>query len=225
MMATDHRPRRHRAPTAARVRLALLGVLPLALASVLAAPAASTARLPGLGIVDARTPQVRVRVDAVPASGLVPYLRLSDPDAHRVECCLRVLPDAQGGRQADAPSDTLAGSLLRYDTGTAGADAAPVPTRPAQRLSAAEDSPFIGLVLPPAAGARVLARSAHELRLQWFDTLRARPVRALVQHCLSREGLHIWWQRTAPTPSRRVHHYLPLGQEVEADCPRGWLQR
>lgn len=187
----------------------------LSLLSLCGSPATATVAAvaaAGLGLVDAREPQALVVVDAVPASGLLPFLRLSDPGARTVECCLRVQKDTQ-------PS-----SILRLRV-SGPIEAQPSTTEqaghPAQVVGAVEEGPFIGLVLPPGAGARVLWRRANALQLEWTAPGTPRPLRVRVQHCLSSEGLHLWWQRPG---GPRVHLYVPLGMAVEADCRKAGLK-
>lgn len=182
-------------------------------AACLGAPGISAA---AVGLVDARQPDapaVVVGLQAPPQPQLLPFLRLSDPQARAVECCLRVQPQ---------PAD---GGFLRYGEGRDRQATQPLPGLAAQRLGS-QAVPFVGLVLPPSVGVQVLRRSARQVDLGWTDPVSGRAVRWQVRHCLSTEGLHLWWAEPGATgrAGARHHDYLPLGMEVEPDCPAAWLK-
>lgn len=177
--------------------------------------AAAAAGVPGLGIVDARHAAAQVVVAPPPTPALLPFVRLSDPNARRVECCVRVQPGQ------------IPATITRAGAGGDADALPPLQAQPARVLPASEAGPFVGLVLPPSSGARVLARTAHALTLQWFVAGGEHAQRARVRHCLSSEGLHVWWRPLSSArakPASWEHVYLPLGMDVEADCPRAWLQ-
>lgn len=192
-----------------RVRAALLAALLSGAAMACAAPI-------GWGLVDARQPDQPARVvgpDAPAQAQLMPFVRLTDPESSRIECCLQVQPQA------------TASPVLRYRVGPDR-----LATQPAHGLSAqllaAEPSGFVGLVLPPRSGARVLRRSPQQLLLSWSDASSGgRTVQWQVQHCLSSEGLHLWWTDPRAPRAPHQHLYLPLDMAVEADCPAAWLKR
>lgn len=178
--------------------------------------AAAAAAPTDWGLVDARQPgqpALVVGIDAPAEARLMPFVRLTDPDSRRVECCLRVQPRA------------VASPVQRYTGGRDRLATQPAQGLPAQ-LVAAEPGGFVGLVLPPGSGAQVLRRGPQQVLLSWSDAAAGgRSVQWQVRHCLSSEGLHLWWTDPRAPAAPRQHHYLPLGMAVEADCPAAWLRR
>ena len=188
--------------------LARLGTaLALALASW-----AATAKTPWLGLADLDRSRASYvyPLDATPAAtpARLHYIPLEPSTAARIACCLRP------GRSvaARAEEDALVPVELLADT----------EDRPLARRALARPPRNIGVPMLALAVAgpapRVEAVSAHRLRLTWPG----QPGAWLVGHCASAEGMHL---RVLPedgsAPPRAF--YLPLGMEVEADCPADML--
>ena len=185
----------------------LAAVLALVLATL---PAAADAPAPWFGLADLRQPAAaRVypldgRAAATPAR--LQYLPLAPPADARIACCLRP------ARRATPAADTApAVERLPAD------DSRPLDSRALARPPRSTGGPMIALALAGPA-PKVEALSAHRLRLSWPG--RVTPWR--VDHCTSGEGLHLRVQpEDGSAPVRAL--YLPLGMDVEADCPAHML--
>lgn len=181
--------------------------LALALATL---PAAAHTPAPWFGLADLRqTGAARVhaldgRAAATPAR--LHYLPLAPPADARIGCCL------QPSRAAAAAADTLPPVELVAD-----GQARPLEGRALARPPRSSGGPLIALALAGPA-PKVQAVSAHRLRLTW-------PGRAgawRVEHCASTEGMHLRVQPEDGSAPPRAF-YLPLGMDVEADCPAHML--
>ncbi len=175
-----------------------------------AAPAPPSARV---GIVDARMPDAaRVALpgmgpsaEAVPGNAAPPhelrFLRLSPPAGQATECCIR----------PQAPVDPQETSLLRYQ----GADAEPAAEREARFTHLPGDG-FVGLAVQ--GKPTVKRASSHRLLLRWPDSRQ----QVRVDHCLAAEGLHVKIAESTGAGRWKpaAHYYLPLGADVQPDCPR-----
>ncbi len=175
-----------------------------------AAPAPPSARV---GIVDARMPDAaRVALpgmgsptEAASGNAAPPhelrFLRLSPPQGKTTECCIR----------PQAPVDPQDASLLRYQ----GADAEPAAGRGARFTHAPGDG-FVGLAMQ---GKPTIKRtSSHRILLRWPDSMQ----QVRVDHCLAAEGLHVRIAESTGAGRWKpaAHYYLPLGADVQPDCPR-----
>ncbi|MFT3720554.1 hypothetical protein [Pseudorhodoferax sp.] len=182
-----------------RARHAAAACLALLCAGALAAPAAAgpAARV---GLLDARQPgaaHLAWNAAEAPAGARLRYLPLSPPGACKPLCCV----------QAVEPTDTQIQRVgAREDRPLRGWTA---------RLSARAAPPLVGLVFTRTP--RVDYVNAQRVLLRWPGD--SRPVR--VDHCLSQEGLHVRLAERGPSGRWReaAHYYLPLGMEVEANCP------
>ena len=165
-------------------------------AGMAAAPAAAGSD-PVVGIVDMKRPKAgRLHLPAsAPRTTQLHFLRLSEPAAGAIECCLRV--------RAGAPNTGVSLTVEGRE----------VTLRSARvRLSRPVEEGFIGLAL---GGVNPRARrvSAHEVELAWPGTQQ----RVKVFHCLTGEALQVWAVDAAS--EREVGRYsVPLGMDVEADC-------
>ena len=163
-----------------------------------------------LGLVDLRQPGAG-RVYALNGLAKTPatlhYVPLAPPAAARVACCLR-----PGRASAKAEEDTLPPVEL-----VTGGEDRPLDGRALARPPRSTGGPMIALALAGPV-PKVEAVSAQRLRLTW-------PGRAgawRVEHCASTEGMHLRLQPEDGSAPPRAF-YLPLGMEVEADCPADML--
>ncbi len=155
-----------------------------------------------IGLLDARQPRAATVVPDDPAFAAGPYhyLRLAPEMGQTTQCCVT------GGGPATS-------AILRYPDEKS-ADTVAAAARAALFTPSVPEG-FIGLQLAPGAGLRVL--DPRRLLVWWPD----RPALTRVDHCLSREGLHVQWREQAADGrwKRPQHYYLPLEMEVEPDCP------
>jgi hypothetical protein len=79
-------------------------------------------------------------------------------------------------------------------------------------------APMIALALAGPV-PKVTAVSAHRLRLTWPGKAGA----WRVEHCASSEGMHLRLQPEDGSAPPRAF-YLPLGMDVEANCPADMLR-
>ena len=185
----------------------LIARLGTALALALASWPA-TAATPWLGLADldpsstSRVYPLNANPAATPAR--LHYVPLAPPAAARLACCLRP------GRAVAATEeeDALAPFELRAD-----AEDRPLIRRALARPPRRIGVPMLALAVPGRA-PKVQAVSAHRLRLTWAGQAGA----WLVGHCASAEGMHLRVQPEDGSAPPRAF-YLPLGMEVEADCP------
>ena len=176
------------------------------------ASCAAMAEMPWLGLADLN-PASRSRVyplQAKPAAtpARLHYVPLAPPTAARIACCLRP------GRAAAATEedDALAPVELRSD-----AEDRPLVRRALARPPRSIGVPMLALAVAGPA-PKVQAVSAQRLRLTWPGRTGA----WLVGHCASAEGMHLRVQPEDGSAPPRAF-YLPLGMEVEADCPADML--
>ncbi len=173
-----------------------------------ATPAALSRRV---GVVDARMPDAaHIALDEATGSGTPPgdgaplpelhFLRLSPPPGKAAECCIRPL----------APIPPQQAGILRYD----GEDAQPASESEARFTKAPGDG-FVGLALDGKPSVKRI--SSHRLLLRWPDS--KAPLR--VDHCLSAEGLHVKISESTGAGRWKPagHYYIPLGADVQANCP------
>jgi hypothetical protein len=84
---------------------------------------------------------------------------------------------------------------------------------------------FVGLVFASGTQAKIKRLNSRELILQ-RSTRSGHLPPLYVRHCLSQEGLHVWLagaRYSNPYGSQSTHYYLPLGADVQADCPAAWF--
>ena len=183
-----------------------------AIALVLA-PWAAAAETPWLGLANlapsgaSRVYPLEAKPAATPAR--LHYLPLAPPTAARLACCLRP------GRAVavTAEEDALAPVELLADT-----EDRPLVRRTLARPPRSVAVPMLALAMGDPA-PKVRAVSAHRLRLSWPGQAAA----WLVGHCASAEGMHLRVQPEDGSAPPRAF-YLPLGMEVEADCPADMLR-
>lgn len=177
----------------------------MVLASVLAAPlpAAAGTAPPWLGLVDARHPDQPAVLYALPGGEQaappksLPFVRL-DGATPRIECCLRA------GAVRAAPAGAAA-QLRQADGGSRPLEARTART-PKSRHGA------VLLAVAGGAGLQVERPSPQTLLLR-------RPGETTplaVRHCVSGDGLQLRWTLPGGQPQQA---WLPLGMDVEADCP------
>lgn len=189
----------------------LVSILAIGCAAVhAAAPAPPSARV---GIVDARMPDAaRVALpgmespaEAGPGNPAPPhelrFLRLSPPAGQATECCIR----------PQAPVDPQKARLLRYQ----GADTEPAAEREARFTQPPGDG-FVGLAVQGKPTVKHI--SSHRILLRWPDSRQ----QVRVDHCLAAEGLHVKIAKNTGAGRWKpaAHYYLPLGADVQPDCPR-----
>lgn len=127
MGCASGRPIRRTGPTMGidRARAALLAAVLTALLATLLSGAAMAGAAPiDWGLVDARQPDQPARVvgpDAPARARLMPFVRLTDPELSRIECCLQVQPHA------------TTSPVLRYRVGPDRLATQPAHGLPAQR--------------------------------------------------------------------------------------------
>lgn len=188
----------------ATASIARLGIaLGLALATF-ATVAAAPARAHWLGLADLRRETAGL-VYAFDATAATPahlhYMPLAPPTAARTACCLRPGRSAAAEEDLSPPIELIAGGEPRPLVGRA--LARPPRTR----------GPMIALAIGGPV-PKVEAVSPQRLRLTW-------PGRAgawRIEHCASTEGMHLRLQPDDGSAPPRAF-YLPLGMDVEADCP------
>lgn len=199
-------------PRALRFSLAALAVAsaaaPVTASAGASAAAPAATATPWFALADLRQPRQAALLYAprgpAPRTALS-FIPLAPAEGKpQVACCVQV--------RGKAKPDTDSGAaLLQADS------EAPPLQRQAARLSKPVSGPVLALAID---GRRPVVDStaAHTLLIHWPG--RAEQLR--VQHCVSAEGLHL---RVTPVaaqggPAAPVQHfYLPLGMEVEADCP------
>jgi hypothetical protein len=134
------------------------------------------------------------------------YVPLAPAEARpRVACCVH----ARGRARPDTDSGA---ALLQADT------EAPPLQRQAARLSRPVSGPVIALAID-GRHASVDSTEPQTLLIRW----QGRAEQLQVRHCASTEGMHV---RVTQLGGRAVpvqQFYLPLGMEVEADCPADML--
>lgn len=170
------------------------------LVAIFLAPTAAASPL-SISLLDARKPQAAIAAsgDSMAATGLQHYFRLAPEASQAPECCVTT------GQPAES-------DILRYQ-GKKGTEAVAATARAALFMPPVAEG-FIGLQL--AEGARVRVLGPQRLLVWWPD----RPGLTRVDHCLSREGLHVQWREQAANGrwASAQHYYLPLGMDVEPDC-------
>jgi hypothetical protein len=165
-----------------------------------------------LGLADLRQPSASrvypLDANPDPTPARLHYIPLAPPTTARIACCLRP------GRAVAATEeeDALAPFELLADT-----EDRPLVRRTLARPPRSIGAPMIALAVAGPV-PKVQAVSAHRLRLTWPGQART----WLLGHCASAEGLHVRLQPAdGSTPPRAF--YLPLGMDVEADCPDDML--
>ncbi|MDA8521771.1 hypothetical protein [Acidovorax sp. NCPPB 4044] len=130
----------------------------------------------------------------------IALLGLSPPAGKATECCIRPL----------APVDGPEAALLRYE----GPEAKPAAEREARFTHPPGDG-FVGLSIEGRPAVK--RASPQRILLRWPD----RKTQVRVDHCLSTEGLHVKIAESTPAGGWKpaAHYYLPLGADVQADCP------
>lgn len=174
-------------------------VLTIGLTGAALAQAAPDAGL--VGLLDARRPDTAnlSSEEPRPSTAPRPYIRLLPEPSQTPECCVTTGQPAESG-------------ILRYQ-GKTGTEAVAAAARAALFMPPVAEG-FIGLQL--AEGARVRVLGPQRLLVWWPD----RPRLTRVDHCLSREGLHVQWREQVASGrwASAQHYYLPLGMDVEPDC-------
>jgi hypothetical protein len=174
----------------------LIGCMSTVVGSSWAEPSSSQATR-RVGLIDARLPSAAVAIGETPAAGTkLRFFRLSSTTRRGVECCVKV---------GNAAATT---ELLLYQ----GSETLAAPAS-AATVSSPVDEGFIGLALM-GQGVRVRRLSEQKLSVSWSHL----PGKVVVEHCLSQEGIHVRLSETSH-PDEPVHYYLPLGMDVEANCP------
>jgi hypothetical protein len=163
-----------------------------------------------LGLADLRRPSAAARVYPLQAQGPTParlrYVPLAPPTAAQIACCLRPGRSAAAGEDLSPPVELIADGEDR-----------PLLGRALTRRPRNTGGPMIALALAGPV-PKVEAVSPQRLRLTW-------PGRAgawRIEHCASAEGMHLRVQPEDGSAPPRAF-YLPLGMEVEADCPADML--
>ncbi|MBL8357519.1 MAG: hypothetical protein JNM01_22225 [Delftia acidovorans] len=182
-------------------RIASVRVLSFIIYLTYTAAAQASASFPPISLLDARKPQAAIAVSggSIAATGQQHYFRLAPETSQTPECCVTT------GQPAES-------SILRYQ-GKTGTEAVAADARAALFMPPVAEG-FIGLQL--AEGARVRVLGPQRLLVWWPD----RPGLTRVDHCLSREGLHVQWREQVASGrwAGAQHYYLPLGMDVEPDC-------
>jgi hypothetical protein len=188
--------------TSSNDRIASVRVLSFIIYLTYTATAQASASPPPISLLDARKPQAAIAAsgDSMAAMGQQHYFRLAPEASQAPECCVTT------GQPAES-------DILRYQ-GQKGTEAVAAAARAALFMPPVTEG-FIGLQL--AEGARVRVLGPQRLLVWWPD----RPGLTRVDHCLSREGLHVRWREQAANGrlASAQHYYLPLGMDVEPDCP------
>jgi hypothetical protein len=190
--------------------IARLGTaLALALAPLtapFAAPSDAAANIPWLGWADLRQPSAAARVYPLQAQGVTParlhFVPLAPPRAAHIACCLRPGRAGATGEDLSPPVELVAGGEDRPLVGHTLA-------RPPRHTG----GPMIALALAGPV-PKLAAISPQRLRLTW-------PGRAgawRIEHCASTEGMRLRLQPEDGSAPPRAF-YLPLGMDVEPDCP------
>jgi hypothetical protein len=169
-----------------------------------------------IGLIDARDPStvtVALNANRQPEkSQSMPFLRLSDPNSIQVECCVTV--------QTELVSSTMLRTTDLKHTQN---------MTPIQGLRSTLTSKtkigFVGLVLPPSIRLNIKRLTPQKLRIERITRNGTPSILFNVKNCLSQEGLHVWIQDAASSTKHNpqpVHYYLPLGVDVEPNCPAAW---
>ena len=215
MRTADKQP--HRTAISGHANRAIDGLIRLGTAFTLAlatlsATAGTPGRMPwlGLAVLDPSGASRVYPLEANPAATppRLHYVPLAPPTAARMACCLR--PGNEVAATKD--EDTLAPFELLAD-----AEDRPLVRRALARPHRSVGVPMLALAVAGPV-PKVEAVSAQRLRLTW-------PGRAgawRVEHCASTEGMHLRLQPEDGSAPPRAF-YLPLGMDVEADCPAHML--
>ena len=169
-----------------------------------AAPAARAASAPWFGLADLRQGQASVLWSSAPAPGALSYVVLAPADDKpRLSCCLK----PQGRAKPDTDSGT---ALLHTD--------APALRRQALRRAQGATQPQVALAIT-GRHAQVDKLAPQTLLIRWAG----RDQQLKVQSCTSSEGMHVRVTPQGAAAAPAQHFYLPLGMDVEADCPAEML--
>lgn len=208
MTGTEHAAARGR-----RGGAALAMAVAMALAAACLGAQAAAPPMPWVGLVDQRRADQPAQLFSVPGSrrpASVAYLQLSPATTPpRIRCCLQPAGPARAADEAVASLIAAAG------------EAATLQQQPA-RLATRRREPAVLLAFD-GRGARIESPAPQTLLVRWPG----RAQQLQVQQCVSQEGLHVRVSiRAEPgsAPAAPVRHfYLPLGMDVDPDCPREML--
>lgn len=191
-----------------------IGAAAKSVAAPAAAPAAHAESAPWFALADLRQARQPVLLYATPGSApktALSFVPLAPAETKpSVLCCVQL-------RGRGKPDTDSGAALLQSDS------EAPPLQRQAVRVSKPVSGPGIsGPVIALAIAGRhavVESTEAHTLLIRWPG----RAEQLKVQHCASNEGMHL---RVTPQGGQSApvqHFYLPLGMDVEADCPRDMM--